>query len=211
MLKSKKIIVFASGSGSNFVSIFNHIQNGEINGEVVLLVSDKKNCGAIEFAEKNDIEVLSIQNKTFNNNAEYAVFLLNKINSKKADLLVLAGYLKMIPDNIIKHYKQKILNIHPSLLPKYGGKGYYGMNVHKAVVEFGDTITGASVHFVDEIYDNGPIVAQKEIVINENESAEIVSKEVLKIEHELYPYVVKAFCEDKIKWDKNIPKIIGMD
>ena len=211
MLKSKKIIVFASGSGSNFVSIFNHIQNGGINGEVVLLVSDKRNCGAIEFAKKNDIEVLSIQNKTFNNNAEYAVFLLNKINSKKADLLVLAGYLKMIPDSVIKHYKQKILNIHPSLLPKYGGKGYYGMNVHKAVVESGDTITGASVHFVDEIYDNGPIVAQKEIVINENESAEIVSKEVLKIEHELYPYVVKAFCEDKIKWDKNIPKIIGMD
>ena len=211
MLKSKKIIVFASGSGSNFVSIFNHIQNGGINGEVVLLVSDKRNCGAIEFAKKNDIEVFSIQNKTFNNNAEYAVFLLNKINSKKADLLVLAGYLKMIPDSVIKHYKQKILNIHPSLLPKYGGKGYYGMNVHKAVVESGDTITGASVHFVDEIYDNGPIVAQKEIVINENESAEIVSKEVLKIEHELYPYVVKAFCEDKIKWDKNIPKIIGMD
>lgn len=211
MLKSKKIIVFASGSGSNFVSIFNHIQNGQINGEVVLLVSDKRNCGAIEFAKKNDIEVLSIQNKTFNNNAEYAVFLLNKINSKKADLLVLAGYLKMIPDSVIKDYKQKILNIHPSLLPKYGGKGYYGMNVHKAVVESGDTITGASVHFVDEIYDNGPIVAQKEIVINENESAEIVSKEVLKIEHELYPYVVKAFCEDKIKWDKNIPKIIGMD
>ena len=94
MLKSKKIIVFASGSGSNFVSIFNHIQNGGINGEVVLLVSDKKNCGAIDFAKKNGIEVLSIQNKTFNNNAEYAVFLLNKINSKKADLLVLAGYLK---------------------------------------------------------------------------------------------------------------------
>ena len=88
MLKRKKIIVFASGSGSNFVSIFDHIQNGEINGEIVLLVSDKENCGAIKFAEKNDIEVLSIQNKTFNNNAEYAVFLLNKINSKKADLLV---------------------------------------------------------------------------------------------------------------------------
>ena len=85
------------------------------------------------------------------------------------------------------------------------------MNVHKAVVESQDTITGASVHFVDEIYDNGPIVAQKEIIINENESAEVVSKEVLKIEHQLYPYVVKAFCEDKIKWDKNIPKIIGMD
>ena len=211
MIKRKKIIVFASGSGSNFVSIFDHIQNGEINGEIALLVSDKENCGAIKFAEKNDIEVLSIQNKTFNNNAEYAVFLLNKINSKKADLLVLAGYLKMIPDTVIKHYKQKILNIHPSLLPKYGGKGFYGMNVHKAVVEAGDTITGATVHFVDEIYDNGPIVAQKHIIINENESAEIVSKEVLKIEHELYPYVVKAFCENKIKWDENIPQIIGMD
>ena len=211
MSEKKNIIVFASGSGSNFISIYNHIQNGKINGEIALLISDKENCGAINFAIENDIEALTIQNKTFNNSADYDVFLLDKINSKKADLVVLAGYLKMIPNSVIKYYKHKILNIHPSLLPKYGGKGCYGMNVHKAVVKSGDTITGATVHFVDEIYDNGPIVAQKEIMINENESVDTVSKEVLKIEHQLYPYVVKAFCEDKIKWDDNIPKIIGMD
>ena len=154
---------------------------------------------------------MTIQNKTFNNSADYDVFLLDKINSEKADLLVLAGYLKMIPNSVIKYYKHKILNIHPSLLPRYGGKGYYGINVHKAVVKSGDTITGATVHFVDEIYDNGPIVAQREIMIKKNESVNTVSKEVLKIEHQLYPYVVKAFCEDKIKWDDNIPKITGMD
>ena len=199
MVEKKNIIVFASGSGSNFVSIYNHIQNKKINGEIVLLISDKENCGAIEFAKKNNIEVLTIQNKTFNNSADYDVFLLDKINSEKADLLVLAGYLKMIPNSVIKYYKHKILNIHPSLVPRYGGKGYYGINVHKAVVKSGDTITGATVHFVDEIYDNGPIVAQREIMIKKNESVNTVSKEVLKIEHQLYPYVVKAFCEDKIK------------
>ena len=167
MSKKKNIVVFASGSGSNFISIYNHIQDQNINGQIVLLISDKKKCGAIDFAKVNNIEIYTVQNKTFNKNIGYDVFLLNKINSKKADLLVLAGYLKMIPNCVIANYNHKILNIHPSLLPKYGGKGFYGMNVHKAVVKSGDAITGATIHFVDEIYDNGPIVAQKEIIVNQ--------------------------------------------
>ena len=210
-LKKKNIVVFASGSGTNFISIYNNIKNQNINGEIVLLISDKTKCGAIDFAEKNNIEVCVIQNKTFIDKVDYDVFLLSKINSKNADLLILAGYLKMIPNNVILNYKQKILNIHPSLLPKYGGKGFYGMNVHRAVLDSKESTTGATVHFVDEVYDNGPIVAQKEIIIHKKDNIHDIAKKVLKLEHELYPYVVKAFCENKIKWDNNKLKIKGID
>jgi len=208
MIDKKKIVIFASGTGSNFVSIYNHIEKGEINGVIALLISNNQNCGAVDFAKKNNICTAIIDKDVINNNIEYQVFLLNKISSVNADLIVLAGYLKMIPEEVILRYDSKILNVHPSLLPKFGGKGYYGMKVHQAVIESEESFTGATVHFVNAKYDEGPIIFQKKIEVF-NDDAISISKKVLKIEHEILPYTVKAFCDNRISWKNNKPLIIG--
>ena len=208
MADKKKIVIFASGTGSNFVSIYNHIEKGEINGVITLLISNNQNCGAVDFAKKNNICTAIVDKDVINNNIEYQDFLLSKILSVNADLIVLAGYLKIIPKEVILRYDNKILNVHPSLLPKFGGKGCYGMKVHQAVIESEESFTGATVHFVNDKYDEGPIVLQKKIEIF-NDDAISISKKVLKIEHEILPYTVKAFCDDRISWKDNKPLIIG--
>ena len=208
MADKKKIVIFASGTGSNFVSIYNHIEKGEINGVITLLISNNQNCRAVDFAKKNNICTAIVDKDVINNNIEYQDFLLSKILSVNADLIVLAGYLKIIPKEVILRYDNKILNVHPSLLPKFGGKGCYGMKVHQAVIESEESFTGATVHFVNDKYDEGPIVLQKKIEIF-NDDAISISKKVLKIEHEILPYTVKAFCDDRISWKNNKPLIIG--
>ena len=208
MADKKKIVIFASGTGSNFVSIYNHIEKGEINGVIALLISNNQNCGAVDFAKKNNICTAIVDKDIINNSIEYQDFLLSKMSSVNADLIVLAGYLKMIPKEVILRYDSKILNVHPSLLPKFGGKGYYGMKVHQAVIESEESFTGATVHFVNAKYDEGPIVLQKKIEVF-NDDAISISKKVLKIEHEILPYTVKAFCDNRISWKNNKPLIIG--
>ena len=208
MADKKKIVIFASGTGSNFISIYNHIDKGVINAEIALLISNKPNCGAIDFANECDIPIAIIGEDVINDIIKYQQFLLNKLSSVNTDLIVLAGYLKMIPQEIISRYENKILNIHPSLLPKFGGKGYYGMKVHQAVIESKESFTGATVHFVNAKYDEGPILLQKKIEVC-NDDAISISKKVLKIEHEILPYTVKAFCDNKICWIDNKPLITG--
>ena len=206
---TKNIVIFASGTGSNFVSIYNHIDKGDINARIALLISNNPNCGAIKFANLNNIPTSIINNDLFNDRYKYQDFLLEEILKVKADLIVLAGYLKIIPEEVIANYENKILNIHPSLLPKFGGKGYYGEKVHKAVIESGDGFTGATVHFVNAKYDEGPIIYQKKVEVNYDDDVDTISKKVLKIEHEILPLTVKAFCENKISWKDNKPLIIG--
>ena len=208
MADRKKIVVFASGSGSNFISIYNYIDEGYINAEIVLLISNKPNCGAVNFAKKHGISTAVIDRNVMEDSVKYQEFLLSKLSFADTDLIVLAGYLKMIPKEIVCIYENKILNIHPSLLPKFGGKGYYGMKVHQAVIESKESFTGATVHFVNTKYDEGPILLQKKIEIC-NDDADSIAEKVLKIEHEILPYTIKAFCDDKIRWIDNKPLIIG--
>ena len=208
MTDKKKIVIFASGTGSNFISLYNQIEKGDINGEIILLISNKPNCMAIDFAKDHNILTSVIPEDVISKGIKQQEFLLNKIRSVDADLIVLAGYLKMIPKEVILKYENKILNIHPSLLPKFGGKGYYGMKVHQAVIESKESFTGATVHFVNAKYDQGPILLQKKIQVH-NDDASSISKKVLKIEHEILPYTVKAFCDNRIRWKNNSPLIIG--
>ena len=210
MIPKKNIAVFASGTGSNFVSIYNQINEGVINGKIALLVSNNSDCKAVFFAKSNNIEVFIINQEIMSDCNKNENFLYKALEKEEIDLIVLAGYLKMIPTQIISYYKNKILNIHPSLLPKFGGKGFYGMKVHKAVINSKEKFTGATVHFVDEVYDNGPIILQKKIKINKSDNAESISKKVLKIEHKLLPYVVEKFCLEKIVF-KNQRPIIMME
>lgn len=199
MKTNKNIVVFASGSGTNFINIFNKIQKKLINGKIVLLVSNNPNCGAVKFAKVNQINVevvnLSIEKLQKNINNKYEMLL----DFYKADLILLAGFMKKIPSNIISNYKNKIMNIHPSLLPKYGGKGFYGSNVHKAVLDAKEIKTGVTIHFVNEQYDKGTVICQKEVIVLEGDTIESLSKRVLCEEHKLYYEVVRDYCNNKIK------------
>ena len=198
------ICVFASGNGSNLKSIFYDINKNKYNANIKLLYTNNIKSKAVIFAKKNNIDfkIVSILNKKCNNN------IISNLEEYNIELIILAGFIKKIPDDIVIKYHNKMLNIHPALLPKYGGKGYYGMKVHNAVIKSGDKETGVTVHFVDKKYDNGPIIAQNRISVLQNDSAETLSKRVLEQEHIIYPMVVRAFCEDRILWKNNKPIII---
>tara|TARA_Y100000588_G_C14092784_1_gene855260 strand:- start:288 stop:920 length:633 start_codon:yes stop_codon:yes gene_type:complete len=204
----KKIAVFASGGGSNFKAIYHHINQGNILGEIVLLISNNPSCGAIRFAAEKSIPINIINHTRFPNPQNRNEKLINTCLNAEIELICLAGYMKMLPENFVNNYKNKILNIHPGLLPEFGGKGFFGMHVHGAVINSGKKESGATVHFVDEIYDHGPIIFQKKVRVLDSDTPESLSEKVLKIEHEIYPEVVKAFCEDRIKLENNKPRIL---
>ena len=204
----KKIAVFVSGVGSNFKAIHHQIQKREIPGEIVLVISNNPNCGAIEYANENSISHVIINETRYPNPYTRGELLLDTCLKAEINLICLAGYMKMLPPVFVKQYENKILNIHPGLLPEYGGKGYFGMRVHEAVINSGKRESGATVHFVDEIYDHGPIILQKKVEVLETDTAESLAARILKLEHELFPEVVKAFCENKIIMENNIPKIL---
>lgn len=193
------IAVFASGRGSNLMAILNAIKEGKLNAKISLVISNNSNAGALEIAKANGIDALHISRKQFSSDEEYVQKILNELKSRNVELIVLAGYMKKIPSEIIKEYPNKILNIHPALLPSFGGKGMYGLNVHKAVIESGVKITGVTVHIVDEEYDHGPIVMQRAVEVRDDDTPETLAERVLKVEHEIYPQAIKLFVEGKIK------------
>ena len=203
----KRIVVFASGTGSNFRNIKECVDKKQINGKIILLISNNPKCGAVNFSKLNNIDYKIINDFRYkdekNKNNEYKLVL----KSYKTDLILLAGFMKKIPDNVIKIYKNQIMNIHPSLLPKYGGEGCYGMNVHNAVIQNKEKNTGATIHFVDKRYDRGPIIIQKHIKVNSLDTPETLSNRVLKIEHEIYLKAIKAFCANTITIKNNQIKI----
>lgn len=204
----KKIAVFVSGGGSNFKAIHHQIQKREIPGEIVLVISNNPNCGAIEYANENSISHVIINETRYPNPHTRGELLTDTCLKAEINLICLAGYMKMLPPAFVKQYENKILNIHPGLLPEFGGKGFFGMRVHEAVINSGKRESGATVHFVDEIYDHGPIILQKKVEVLETDTAESLAARILKLEHELFPEVVKAFCENKIIMANNIPKIL---
>ena len=204
----KKIAIFASGGGSNFKAIYEKIISGEIPAEISLVVSNNPNCGTINFAKKNALLTLIVNKTRYPDKYSLNMILKQNLLRADVDLICLAGYMKMIPKNIVDHFKNCILNIHPALLPNFGGKGFYGMKIHEAVIQSNAAESGATVHFVDNKYDHGPIIAQQKVLILNTDDAGILAKKVLKVEHKLYPEVVKAFCENRINWESGLPKIV---
>ncbi|HMA61088.1 MAG TPA: phosphoribosylglycinamide formyltransferase [bacterium] len=199
----KNIAVFASGRGSNFQAINKQIKSGDIPAQVVCVISDKANPPVFEKAQQDNIETHYINRNQFKKEQEYSEFLLRILQKYNTDLIVLAGYLKLIPARIVREFRHAIINIHPALLPKFGGKGYYGSRVHEAVVEAGEEESGATVHFVDEIYDNGLIIKQDKVQVKADDTPHSLAERVLEVEHRIFPEVVKAFCEDRIQINKD--------
>jgi formyltetrahydrofolate-dependent phosphoribosylglycinamide formyltransferase len=189
------IALFVSGRGSNLKALFSKISDENIS--ICSVISDKKECGATQFARENGIPVYTVSSQGEPGTCSYEELsaMLRYVN---VDLIVLAGFLKKIPDLFIDEFEGRIINIHPALLPAFGGKGMYGINVHKAVYESSAKISGATVHFVDKIYDHGKIIAQETIDINDAESPEEIASRVLTVEHRILPYIVGKFARGKI-------------
>ena len=194
-----KVAVFVSGRGSNLQAVLN---SAKLKNLVTVdsVISDKKNCKAFQIAAENSIDHFTLGSEE--DSIGYKQ-LTNFLKARNIDLVVLAGFLKLIPTELIREFKTRIINIHPALLPAFGGKGMYGMNVHKAVLESSQTKSGATVHLVDETYDTGKIIAQREVDISDLDSAEAIAARVLKIEHELLPFVIEKFAENKIDISKD--------
>ena len=194
-----KIAVFVSGRGSNLQAILDS-QKEYKNVEVKAVFSDKSNCKAFQIADKYSVPTFSVGDKEGNTGYSELPSLLAVM---KIEFIVLAGFLKLIPTEIIRAYKNKIINIHPALLPSFGGKGMYGINVHKAVFNSSAQVSGVTVHFVDETYDTGKIIAQRCVDINGVESPEEIAERVLQKEHELLPLIINKFATGKIEIKDN--------
>ncbi len=190
-----KIAVFVSGRGSNLSALLNYPDLINLI-EIVAVVSDKIDCKAFEIAREFGISTFTIGQENGKVNQNDITSILKKL---EVDFVVLAGYLKLIPNELIEKFENKIVNIHPALLPSFGGKGMYGLYVHRAVFNSSAKVSGATVHMVDKTYDTGKIIAQKCVDISDVKNPEEIAERVLKIEHQLLPEVVKAFAENRVK------------
>ena len=188
---AKRVTVFASGTGSNFKTLHKAALRGEIPAEITALISDNERAGALDYAREQNISTHVLHPHRFNSEAAYTASLAELLENQHPDLIVLAGYLKKIPGEIVRRYPRKIINIHPALLPKYGGKGCYGMHVHRAVLQHGDRESGCTIHYVTEQYDEGPVIARRVVPVHAHDSPEDLAKRVQEQEHELYPQVVR--------------------
>ncbi len=194
----KRIAVLVSGGGTNLQSLIDH--QDEFNGEIVLVVSSRKSAYGLERAKKAGIKAEWIKDQGV---------LLNRLQEEKIDLIVLAGYLAIVSDEIIAAYKNKIINIHPSLIPSFCGPGYYGLHVHEEAFKRGVKVSGATVHFVSEVVDGGPIILQQAIDVSKCQSPEEMQTLILdNIEHKILPEAVRLFCLDKLKVENERVEIL---
>jgi len=190
-----KIAVFVSGRGSNLSAILNYpdLKN---KIKIVAVISDKIDCKAFEIAREFGINTFTVGDGDGRINQNDITSRLKKL---EVDFIVLAGYLKLIPTELIEKFENRIINIHPALLPSFGGKGMYGINVHRAVFNSSVKVSGATIHMVDKAYDTGKIIAQKCVDISDVKNPDEIAERVLKIEHQLLPEIIKAFAENRVK------------
>lgn len=176
-----KIAVLVSGGGTNLQAIIDKVENGTIrNTSIEVVISNKKDAYALTRATEHGIAAKCISPKDFDNREDFNKTLVDTINSYNVDLVVLAGYLVILPEILVKEYKDRIINIHPSLIPSFCGPGMYGLKVHEAVLERGVKVTGATVHFVDAGVDSGPILLQKAVEVKQGDTAEVLQKRVME-------------------------------
>ena len=188
---NKRVIIFASGSGSNALKIFEHFNNNQN------IIIDSIYCNNPRASVIKVFQKLSIKTVLFNKKELYESAFLEAIISTNPDLIVLAGFLLKIPEKMVSAFENRIINIHPSLLPKYGGKGMYGLNIHKEVLLNKEKFSGLTIHYVNKEYDKGAVIFQKKIKINEEETPESLSSKVLKLEHENYSLIIEKILSNE--------------
>lgn len=194
-IKRKNIAVLVSGSGSNLQSIIDNIEQENLNCKITYVIADRP-CYGLERAENHKIKNIMLDRKLFKEKLSNEISSILENNEEKTDYIVLAGYLSILSNSFIEKWTEKIINIHPSLLPKFGGKGMYGMNVHRTVIEAKEKESGATIHFVDSGIDTGKIITQVKVPVLENDSPEDLQKRVLEQEHKLLIKGIKILLEN---------------
>ena len=196
-----KMAVLVSGGGTNLQAIMDAMDRGEIpNAEIAVVISNNANAYALERAKMKGIEAICVSPKAYAFRAEFNQALLETIQSYDVELVVLAGCLVVIPEIMVKAYPNKIINIHPALIPSFCGTGYYGLKVHEGVLERGVKVTGATVHFVDEGTDTGPIILQKAVEVHQGDTPEILQRRVMEeAEWKIMPKAIDLIANDKIE------------
>ena len=195
-----KVAVCVSGGGTNLQAIIDAVENGTItNTEIKVVISNNKNAYALERAKNHNIEGICISPKDYETRAEFNKAFLEKLDSYEVDLVVLAGFLVVIPPEMIAKYRNRIINVHPSLIPSFCGTGFYGLKVHEGALERGVKVTGATVHFVDEGTDTGPIILQKAVYIEKGDTAEVLQKRVMEqAEWVILPKAIDLIANGKV-------------
>lgn len=194
-----KIGVLISGSGTNLQSLIDNIETGNIKGKITVVISNRKDAYGLNRARQKNIDALYIRQKDYESFENFNDAIIDELKKHNVELVVLAGYLKILTSKFIEEYRNRIINIHPSLIPAFCGKGYYGIKVHEEVIKYGVKLSGATVHFVDEDADTGPIIIQEAVEVGYEDTAETLQQKVLKIEHKILPLAVKYYCEGKIQ------------
>ncbi len=189
--------VLISGGGTNLQAIIDGIDQGLIKGKIKVIISNREDAYGLERGKKANIESIFIDPKGYDDEG-YSHRLVKELKKREVDLVILAGFLKILSKEFINEYRSKIINIHPSLIPSFSGKGYYGEKVHKAVLDYGVKYTGATVHFVDEGADTGPIIMQEVVRVEDSDTIETLKEKVLKVEHRILVEAVKLYCEGRI-------------
>ncbi len=184
-----KIGVLISGGGTNLQAIIDGCENKSINGEVKVVISNKEEAYGLERARNHKITAICEKDENK---------IIEILKENEVELVILAGYLKIVSPKLVNEYRNKIINIHPSLIPAFCGKGYYGEKVHQGVIDYGAKVTGATVHFVDEGADTGPIIIQKTVEVKQDDDAKKLAERVLEVEHEILTKSISMFCENKL-------------
>lgn len=206
----KNIAVLVSGGGTNLQALIDAQGRGEIkNGRIVCVISSNSDAFALERAKSNGIDTEVIRRRDYAEFDEYDKALTELLQSKKTDVVVLAGFMTILGSRVIKAFENRIINIHPSLIPSFCGEGYYGLRVHEEALKKGVKVTGATAHFVNEVCDGGPIIIQKAVEVQNGDTPEILQRRVMEqAEWKILPKAVSLFCEDKIVVKDNITEIL---
>ncbi len=204
-----RVAVCVSGGGTNLQAIIDKVNDGTItNTELVLVVSNKPGAYALTRAKKAGIDTAVIEPKAYGSREEFGQAMIDTLNEKNVDLVVLGGYLVILPENLVRAFEGRMINIHPSLIPSHCGDGYYGLKVHESVLARGNKVTGATVHFVDEGTDSGPIILQKAVEVHDDDTPETLQKRVMEqAEWVILPKAIDLIANERIVIVNNTTKI----
>ncbi|HEX9952322.1 MAG TPA: phosphoribosylglycinamide formyltransferase [Rubricoccaceae bacterium] len=204
-----RLALFASGSGTNAGAIFDAVERRQLAAEVAVLISDRPRAGALDRAAARDIPTAVVDPADFPDEASFAGALLDVLAQHEADTVALAGYLRKVPDPVVWAFQGRMLNVHPSLLPAFGGPGMYGRRVHEAVLAYGCRLTGATVHLVDAGLDTGPVVLQEAVEVHPDDTPETLAAAVLAVEHDLLPRALRLLAAGRLSVEGRLVRIDG--
>jgi phosphoribosylglycinamide formyltransferase-1 len=206
-----RLAIFASGGGTNFQAILDAIDRGTLPAEPVCCVSNTHEAGALRRAESADVPTAVVPPSDYAGPPSFGRALLEVLDAHNVTFVALAGYVLKVPANVVDAYRGRMTNIHPALLPAFGGKGMYGMNVHEAVIEYGVHWSGATVHLVDKDYDHGPIVLQEPVPVSADDTPQSLADRVKDVEHRLYPEALRLFAEERVQVDERTVRLADYD